>query len=331
MLGFVLRRAVQFVPTFLGATFLAFAIIHLAPGDFTQQFRPNILDQHAQRQLDRLREQLALDQPFPIQYARWIQKVVTEGYLGESFSTRAPVAQTLRRPIQNSVILVATSLVLIYAIGIPLGVFAAVRQYTVGDSIVSTAAFFGLSIPNFFQTILMILVAYKIFQWTGGTYILPTGQMTSLGHGAMTPVQQVLDVLWHMTVPVLVLVTSGAAGPMRYMRGQMLEFLKSDFVRTARAKGLGERAVLYKHTLRNAILPFIATVGAILPALFSGAGLVEVVFGWPGLTPVALDAIGNTDLYVLMGLITIGTVLLIIGNLLSDILLAMVDPRIRFS
>lgn len=329
MIEFSIRRFIQFVPTFIGATILAFTIIQLAPGDFTTQFQLNVSDVQAQQQLERLRTRLGLDQDPLIQYFRWFGSFVTTGYLGESFTSRRPVAETLRVPIVNSMILVAVGLVFAWLVGIAVGVYTAVRQYTLGDQVVTVASFIGLSIPNFFQALLVILVAIKLQDWTG-MHILPTGQMTSVGYERMTLADQILDRMWHLTVPVLVIVTSDVAGLVRFMRGQMLEFLKSDFIRTARAKGLAERSVIYKHAMRNAIVPFVAGIGGILPGLISGAGLVELVYGWPGITPVILDALFQIDLYVVMGAIVLTTILLIIGNLLSDILLAVVDPRIRY-
>lgn len=329
MIEYTIRRIFQFVPTFIGATILAFTIIQLSPGDFTDQFRLNVADRQAEEQLERLRTRLGLDQPVHIQYFMWFGQFVTTGYLGESFTARQPVAHAIRGPMINSMILVATALVFIWLVGIAAGVFTAVRQYTLGDQVVTIASFIGLSIPNFFQALLVILLALHLHDWTG-VRILPTGQMTSPGFDHMSLVDQILNRMWHMTVPVFVLVTSDVASLVRFMRGQMLEFLKSDFIRTARAKGLAERSVLYKHAMRNAIVPFVAGIGSILPGLIGGAGLIEVVYGWPGVTPIILDAFNQIDLYVIMGVIVVTNILLIIGNLISDILLAVVDPRIRY-
>jgi len=329
MIEYTVRRIFQFVPTFIGATILAFTIIQLSPGDFTDQFRLNVADRQAEEQLERLRTRLGLDQPVHIQYFIWLGQFVTTGYLGESFTARQPVAHAIRGPMVNSMILVAVALVFVWLVGLAAGVFTAVRQYTLGDQVVTVASFIGLSIPNFFQALLVILLALYLQDWTG-IRILPTGQMTSPGYDQMTLVDQILNRIWHMTVPVFVIVTSDVAGLVRFMRGQMLEFLKSDFIRTARAKGLAERSVLYKHAMRNAIVPFVAGIGSILPGLIGGAGLIEVVYGWPGITPIILDAFNQIDLYVIMGVIVVSTILLIIGNLISDLLLAVVDPRIRY-
>jgi peptide/nickel transport system permease protein len=333
LLPYVIRRFFHLIPTFLGATLLAFVISQLVPGDFltTKALEPNV----RQETIDRLRSQFGLDQPVMVQYVRWMGNIL-RGDLGLSFSSNQPVINVIRRPIQNSLYLVVFATALLWVMAIPLGVFSAVRQYSLGDQAVSAVSYFGLAIPNFFFAQVLILSIFLFRSFTRDTFgysglILPVAGMTSNGFENLTPVQQFWDVMRHMIVPGFVVATAGVAGFTRVLRGQMIEYLQSDFIRTARAKGLGDRSVTYKHALRPAIIPFVAGIGALLPSLIGGAGLVEIVMAWPGITPRLLDAITRQDIYVVLGFLVISSLLLMIGNLISDLLLAVADPRIRFS
>ena len=333
MLPFVIRRFIHLVPTFLGATLLAFLISQLVPGDFLTQraLEPNV----RQETIERMRAQFGLDQPILVQYVRWMSSLV-QGDLGMSFSSNQPVMNVIRRPIQNSLYLVIFATVMLWLMAIPLGVFSAVRQYTLGDQAVSAVSYFGLAIPNFFFAQVLVLGLFLFRGFTrdafGHTQLLfPVAGMTSNGWEGFTPWRQFWDIMWHMIIPGFVVATGSIAGFTRVLRGQMIEYLGSDFIRTARAKGLGSRSVTYKHALRPALIPFIAGIGALLPTLIGGAGLVEIVMAWPGITPRLLDAISRQDIYVVLGFLVISSLLLMIGNLISDLLLAVADPRIRFS
>ncbi len=332
MLPYVIRRFFPLVPTFLGATLLAFLISQLVPGDFVTQraLEPNV----RQETIDRLRAQFGLDQPVLVQYVRWMTNLV-QGDLGLSFSSNQPVMNVIRRPIQNSLYLVLFATVLLWLMAIPLGVFSAVRQYTLGDQVVSAISYFGLAIPNFFLAQVLVLAIFLFRGFTRETFgfgqlVFPVAGMTSNGWENFTPWRQFWDIMWHMIIPGFVVATGSIAGFTRVLRGQMIEYLGSDFIRTAKAKGLGNRSITYKHALRPAIIPFIAGIGALLPSLIGGAGLVEVVMAWPGITPRLLDAITRQDIYVVLGFLVISSLLLMIGNLISDLLLAVADPRIRY-
>lgn len=326
MAAYILRRIVQLIPTFIGATLLAFIIIQLAPGDFLTQraLDPNIRPET----LERLRDQFGLDEPIYVQYILWMENLVRFD-LGYSFSYQQEVLQIIRAPVSNSFILVITSTILLYLLAIPIGVYGAVNQYTLGDRVVSFLAYIGLAVPSFFFALVAIYLILQ-FKFQFKFELLPVGGMTSSGFDDFTTWQKVRDIAWHLIAPALVAVSNDIAGFTRFLRGQMLESLGQDYIRTARAKGLNERVVIYKHALRNAAIPFIAGIGGILPGLIGGAGFVEVVMNWPGITPFFLDALGNQDLFVLSGLLVISLVLLMIGNLISDLLLALVDPRIRY-
>jgi peptide/nickel transport system permease protein len=333
LLPYVIRRFFHLIPTFLGATLLAFVISQLVPGDFltTKALEPNV----RQETIDRLRAQYGLDQPVLVQYVRWMGNIV-RGDLGLSFSSNQAVMNVIRRPIQNSLYLVVFATVLLWLMAVPLGVFSAVRQYSLGDQAVSAISYFGLAIPNFFFAQVLILCIFLFRSFTRETFgynalLFPVAGMTSNGFENFTPTQQFWNIVHHMIVPGFVVATSGIAGFTRVLRGQMIEYLSSDFIRTARAKGLGSRSITYKHALRPAIIPFVAGIGALLPSLIGGAGLVEIVMAWPGITPRLLDAITRQDIYVVLGFLVISSLLLMIGNLISDLLLAVADPRIRFN
>ncbi|HEX7004864.1 MAG TPA: ABC transporter permease [Trueperaceae bacterium] len=332
MLIFIARRFVQMVPTFIGATMLAFLISQLVPGDFltTKALEPGVRPET----IERMRSQFGLDKPIHVQYVRWMSNLV-QGNLGQSFVSNQPVMARIARPMRNSMYLAITAIILLWLVSIPAGVYSAVRQYSLGDQVVSVVAYFGLAIPNFFFAQVLILCLFLIRSFTRDTLdfnqmLLPVAGLTSNGFDRMTPWQQLKDMAWHLILPAFVVATSGIAGFTRVLRGQMIEYLSSDFIRTARAKGIGQRSVTYKHALRPAIIPFVAGIGGLLPSLVGGAGLVEVVMSYPGITPAFLDALNSQDIYVVLGLLVITTLLLMVGNLISDLLLAAVDPRIRY-
>lgn len=333
MFAFVIRRFVHLIPTFIGATLLAFIISQLVPGDYfnTMEMNPDVRPET----IERMREKFGLNEPAHIQYFNWIKGLAT-GDFGLSFSTNGPVTDLIREPIKNSMILVIASIVLLWAIAIPLGVYSAVRQYSLGDQVVSILSYVGLAIPNFFFALLFILLIFYLRSFTNFAFdynqlLLPVAKMTSNYYEDLSRWGKFWNVLWHAILPSFIVATSGVAGFTRILRAQMLEFLNSDFIRTAKAKGLSSRAITYKHALRPAIIPFVAGIGSLLPGLIGGAGLVEIVFAWPGITPRLLTSIGQQDIYVVLGFLVISTFLLIIGNLVSDLLLALVDPRIRYS
>lgn len=332
MFPFIVRRILHLVPTFVGATLLAFVISQLVPGDFFTQkaLEPNVRPET----LTRLRAMYGLDQHWTVQYIRWMGNII-QGDLGLSFSSNQPVINLIARPIRNSMLLVVTSIIMLWLAAIPLGVYSAVRQYSVGDQVVSAVSYFGLAIPNFFFAQVLILLIFVTRSFTREYFdynqvLLPVAGMTSSDFNSMTWLEQRLDILHHLLLPAFVSATGGIAGFTRVLRGQMLEYLGSDFIRTARAKGLGHNTVTYKHALRPAMIPFIAGIGGLLPALIGGAGLVEVVVSWPGITPTFLEALSRQDIYVVLGLLVISSLLLMVGNLISDLLLAVVDPRIRY-
>ncbi|WP_293914540.1 ABC transporter permease [Deinococcus sp.] len=327
MVPFILRRLVQLIPTFLLATLVAFVIIQLAPGDFLSQLKEN--PRATAVQIQQLTTLYGLDRPGWQQYFQWLFNLL-RGDLGLSFQYNQPVLQLIKGPALNSLILVGISVVISFAVAIPVGVYGALRPYSFGDRFSSFLAYFGLGIPSFFFALLAIYALLVTQQTTG--WDMPIGGKTSGSLPAdISAGRHAWDIFVHALVPSIILVLRSISSDSRVIRGQMLETMGQDYIRTARAKGLGDRQVTYKHALKIALLPIIASIGGFLPALIGGAGFVEVVFSWPGLTPMLLSAFFNNDLYVLMSTLAVSTLLYIIGNLLSDLLLAAVDPRIRYT
>lgn len=326
MFAYVFRRFLNLIPTFILATFLAWIVIEIAPGDFATQFA---FDQVDPNRAERMREVLGLNEPWYIRYFYWLRNVVTSFDLGVSMTSKGPVTALLVPRMINSLWLLLPATILIFAIAIPIGVYSALRKYSIGDRILTVFSLVGLAVPNFFLALILLAFAVQWFQ-TYDWFLIPTGGMTSQNFERLGPIQQLLDILWHMLMPLLVVALSSLAFTTRIMRGEMLEVLSQDYIRTARAKGLAENRVTYKHALRNAIIVLVATIGGVLPGLIAGAGTVEFVTGWPGVTPLLIRSIFSQDVYVIMAILTITTLLLMIGNLLSDLALAMVDPRIRY-
>ena len=326
MRAFLLRRFVNLIPTFILATLLAWIIIDIAPGDFASQFA---FDQVDTNKAQRIRELLGLGQPWYVRYWRWLQNLLFNFDFGTSMVSKGDVMARVWPRMINSMILALPALIMIFAISIPIGVYSARRKYSLADRGLTVFSLIGLAIPNFFLALIIVGLIVNWFQ-TFGWFILPTGGMTSTNYAQLSPWGKFVDVLWHSVFPWFVIILSGLAGTTRIMRGQMLETFGQDYVRTARAKGLADNTVTYKHTLRNAVLPIIATVGSAFTGVLLGAGTVEFVTGWPGLTPLFISSVFAQDVYVLMAILTIATVLLMLGNLISDVLLAIVDPRIRY-
>ncbi|MDA0699983.1 MAG: ABC transporter permease [bacterium] len=326
MFEFIVRRIFNLVPAFLLATFLAWIVIEVAPGDFASQFA---FEQVDTGRAERIRATLGLDQPWYLRYLFWLRNVVTGLDFGTSMVSKGDVSSLIWPRMFNSLVLLLPATIITFAIAIPIGVYSALRKYSMGDRALTVFSLLGLAVPNFFLALIGVALAVQWYQSTG-SFILPTGGMTSLGYDRMGPWRQFWDVAWHLVLPVAVTALSGLAFTSRVMRGEMLEVLAQDYIRTARAKGLAENVVTYKHAFRNAVLVIVATIGGVLPGLIGGAGTVEFVLRWPGITPLFINSVFAQDVYVVMALLTILTALLMVGNLLSDLGLALVDPRIRY-
>ena len=330
MIAYLLRRLLGAIPLLLGVLTLIFFVIHLAPGDPTARFfSPNV----APEVIEQMRHNLGLDQPLHIQYLRWMKSFLT-GDFGFSFGQNRPIAEILPEVIWNTLQLTLVSLVIIFVTGMLIGIVQAVRQYSAADNVLTVLALFFYSMPTFwFALMLSLIFSLKASDWGwhlgSARLVLPSSGMSSVGAEFMGHGAQLRDRLVHLVLPATALGIGTAAGVARYMRGAMLEVIHQDFIRTARAKGLSERTVIFKHALRNALIPIITLLGLYLPFLLSGAVLVETIFAWPGMGSTVMSAISERDYPLVMATSFVIAGIVVLGNLLSDVLYAVVDPRIR--
>ncbi|MDD9985881.1 MAG: ABC transporter permease [Spirochaetaceae bacterium] len=320
LLRVVGRRLMNAVPILLITLAVAFWLIQLAPGDVYSEYALNP-DIRAE-DLERFRANFGLDQPWYVQFGRYLWNAA-QGDFGFSQTFKAPVFVLVKQRAANTLLLSLVSLLLAWGFSIPAGIIAAARQYRWQDQSIAVLAFFGLSIPNFFLAALLLYVISATGSW------LPIGGMTSIDHDQLSTLGKMWDLAKHLVVPALVISTAITASLTRIMRANMLEVLGQQYITTARAKGLAERVVILKHALRNAVNPMITLLGFSIGDILGGSALVEIVTGWPGLGKLILSALLNQDPYLVSGSLIYGVILLMIGNLVADILLAITDPRIR--
>jgi peptide/nickel transport system permease protein len=320
MRAYIIRRLLISFPLLLGMSFVTFMFIQLAPGDYLGTLRMNPLI--SPEIIETYEREYHLDKHPIIQYLYWLRNLLG-GDLGYSFTKMAPVTKIIGGRLLNTLILSLSSILFTWMVAIPVGIYTAVHQYTWGDRVFSTLSFIGMSIPNFFFALLLLFFA-------SATGILPIGGMHSLDYHDLSPLAKALDLLKHLIIPTVVIGTSSIAALQRLMRGNMLEVLRAQYVMMARAKGLAENRVIYRHALRNAINPMVTIFGYELSGLLSGAALTEIICNWPGLGSIMLEAVRSQDIFLVMGSMLCGGLLLIMGNLCADILLAWVDPRIRY-
>ncbi|WP_054958310.1 ABC transporter permease [Paenibacillus dakarensis] len=318
MKQYIIRRLLQMIPTMIGISILVFAISAMVPGDYiTAKNSPSMT---AEKKAE-LRAIYGLDKPPVERYLTWAGHMVT-GNMGDSLQHKQPVTKVIGNYVWNSFLIAFISLILSWIIAVFAGVFSAKFQYSLFDKIVTLLVFLCMSLPSFFIGLLLI----KVFALELGWF--PVGGMTTAGSKA-TGLGYILDVAEHAFMPVLVLTMLSTGSLTRYFRTSMLEVIRQDYIRTARAKGLNERKVIFKHALRNAMLPAITLMGFELPALFGGAIILEKVFIWPGIGQVYLESISVRDYPFLLGFTIFLAVLTLIGNLISDVLYGAADPRIR--
>lgn len=322
MWKYVVRRLIQIIPVLILISLACFALLINMPGDPINQMifaNPEI----TQEDIDNLRAIYGLDDPFLVRYSRWMNQTFIQRDLGYSRQYKTPVATLIRRRLPNTLWLTCTSFIIALGFAIPAGIYSAVRQYSAGDYFFTGFAFFGFSIPNHWLGLLLI---YFFSVWLGW---LPSGGFRSLVQSDSSWVQ-FWDRIYYLILPALTLGISSMASWMRYMRSSMLEVIREDYIRTARAKGLTGYVVVYKHALRNALLPIITLVMMAIPFIFSGAVITEAVFSFPGMGQLFLTSILNHDTFVTMTIVMFLAVMVVTFNLLADILYAMIDPRIRF-
>lgn len=320
MTAWLVRRLGAAIAIVFAVVTLTFFLLHLAHGS---PFIPPAGQDVDPAVAERLCRQYGCDRPLAVQYVKYLTAVL-HGELGESFGLHRPAADALADAMPNTVLLAATALLIDFALGLALGVYQAARRRRVADIALGNVALFVNSMPTFWLGLVLLLVFAQRWGW------FPIGGVSNVVLcPAIDSVRCLGDRLWHLTLPALTLGLVGAASTARYQRAAMLEVLGQDYVRTARAKGLRERRVLLVHTLRNALLPLITLFGLAFPFLLTGAVLVETVFAWPGMGRLAVTAIFQRDYPVVTAAALVASVMVVVGNLIADVLYAVVDPRIR--
>ncbi len=314
MLKYILKRLLVAIPVLIGITLIDFALTTLAGSPLDALVGPRVSEDAV------LAKEIALglDKPFFAQYWIWLKQLL-QGNLGYSVKSHEAVSEMIASHIGPTLLLMGVSFVVGLLIALPVGIFSATHRYTRRDHAIVTASFVGTSIPSFFLSLVMIYI------FTVRLGVLPSGGMTTLGTDG-----GFLDVARHMVMPVTVLAVGMAGTNIRYIRSAVLEILDKDYLRTARGKGIGRRLVIHKHALRPALVSVVTVFGMQIPMLFGGAVIVEEIFNWPGLGLVTMSAINARDYPVIMGVCLLSAVVVLLGNLLTDILYAAVDPTIRY-
>jgi len=314
--NYVIRRLLQAVPLLLGVTVISFLIMHAAPGGPLTMYAMN--PKVSAADIARMQAALGLDLPLHQQYWKWLTSLL-QGNWGYSFTSGLPVAKLIAQRLPATLQLMLASFVLSVAVAIPIGILSAIRRYSVLDYSVTILSFAGISLPVFwFGLMLMLLFSVKL-------HLLPSSGMFTIGMEA-----SLWDRLSHLIMPVTVLSMASIASWSRYMRSSMLEVIRQDYIQTARAKGLAEKTVVYKHALKNAMIPVITIMGVQIPLFFTGAVITETIFAWPGMGRLYYTAVLQRDYSLLMGILTISASLVILFNLLTDIAYAYFDPRIKY-
>lgn len=310
---YILKRILIAIPVLIGITLIDYAIMCLAGSPLEMLKGPRISDAALQA------KEIAtgLDKPLIVQYFVWLWQLL-QGNLGYSMKSYEPVSAMIGSHIGPTLLLMGASLILSLLIAVPTGIYSAVKQYSKGDYAVVTVSFIGSSIPSFFLALILIYI------FTVKLGVLPSSGMNTLGMDGGVP-----DTVRHMVMPVIVLAVSLAGSNIRYIRSSFLEILQQDYLRTAKAKGIGYKRVIWKHAMRNALLPIVTVIGMQIPMLFGGAVIIEQVFSWPGLGLMTMTAIMGRDYPVIMGVCLLSAVVVLISNLITDILYALVDPTIQ--
>ncbi len=320
MAAYILRRIIISIPLLLIISLMTFMLIQLAPGNFFDTLR---MDPQISRETISHYENLYhLDKPAIVQYLFWLKNLLRFD-LGYSFFYNSPVVKIILSRIFNTLILSLSALIFTWTIAIPLGILAAVRRNRFIDRLLQFLSFLGFSFPSFFLAIILLYLLSNL-------KILPLGGMHSANFDSLSSAGKIMDILKHLVIPTIVVSIAAIASLQRIMRGNLLDVLRQQYILAARAKGLPENRVIYVHALRNAINPLVTIFGYHLSDLLSGEALIEIICNWPGIGSVMLTAVRAQDIYLVMASMLMGAVLLLAGNLLSDCLLAWVDPRIRY-
>lgn len=326
MIGFLWRRFLYMIPTVILVSIVTFAIIQLPPGDYLDTLAAELNDSGGLDEGTRqaLEQQYGLGQPIHIQYFKWMKNILFEGNFGLSFEKNVPVNDLIWDRLGWTFGISILTLLFIWITALPIGIYSAVKKYSVGDYAATFFGFVGLAVPNFLLALVMMYIAFKYFGQSVGGLVSPEYI------DAPWSWEKFLDLLAHIWMPIVVVGTSGAAALIRIMRANLLDELYRPYVVTARAKGMSEFQLLMKYPVRVALNPFISTIGWILPTLVSGEIIVAVVMNLPTTGPLLLRALLVQDMYLAGSLILIVSLLTVLGTLISDLLLAWIDPRIRY-
>lgn len=324
MFYYILKRLFLMIPILLGITIISFAVMKMAPGDPTSlvtDLNPNMNEEA----INRIRAHYGLDQPWHIQYLKWLKNMLMLDF-GTSFASDSrPVIDKILERIPITLLINVLSLVFILGISIPIGVMSAVKQNSLFDKGATIFVFLGFAIPTFWLALLLMILFGVQLNW------LPISGFRSLNYADLSFFGKIGDIANHLILPVFVSAFGGLAGMSRYMRSNMLEVVRQDYITTARAKGLDERTVIFKHALRNALLPVITLLGLSVPGLIGGSVIFETIFAIPGMGQLFYQSVMMRDYPTIMGVLVIGAVLTLFGNLLADIMYSVADPRIRVS
>jgi peptide/nickel transport system permease protein len=328
MIKFIIKRVLYMIPTLIGISILSFFIIQLPPGDYLTSKVAGMIEQGQTIDVGTLelwKNRYGLDQPVIVQYWKWISAIITQGDFGLSFEWNRPVKDLIWGRLGLTFLLSFSTLIFIWIVAFPIGIYSAVKKYSIGDYVFTFFGFIGLAIPNFLFALTLMYIAFSKFGMSVGGLFSPKYLEAAWSW------DKFVDLLKHVWIPMIVLGLSGTASLIRTMRANLLDELKKPYVVTARAKGLTESGLLVKYPVRVALNPFISTVGWILPGLVSSSSVVSIVLNLPTTGPLLLRALQSQDMYLAGSFLLLMSTLTVIGTLLSDIFLALVDPRIRFS
>src|SRR5210317_1304 len=315
--SFFLRRLLSAIPVMFIITFATFVLMQMLPGGPLAAYENN--PEISQDDIQRLRHEMGLDRPIPVQYWAWLKNFV-RGDWGYSFVTKRPVLQEIWDRLPNTLYLTGFSLIVALIIAIPAGIISATRQYSIFDHITTTLTYIGRSMPVYYSGLLLIIIFSIWLRW------FPSGGMHTLGKDF-----SIIDSIRHLFLPVLSLSTLIAAKYVRFLRTSMLEVIHQDYIRTAAAKGLHNRIIIFKHAFRNAAIPLVTVVAIDLPVLFAGALFTETVYSWPGMGRLFVDSATRFDYSIVMGIVAAIAFLVVLSNLIADVIYGILDPRITYS
>lgn len=328
MLQYIVRRLLTFIPMFFLLSLLSFTIIQLPPGSYVDTMVANMQSRGLaieEAEIQRLTQQYGLDKPFLAQYTQWISNFILRGDLGTAFAENRPVTEILQERVPLTMLISLISIGFIWLIALPIGVYSATHQYSLGDYVITFVGMIGLSLPSF---LFAIVVLWFVYSTTGFAI---TGLFSVQYINAPWSMEKVVDLLKHIWLPIGILAVTGTAGLIRVMRANLLDELSKQYVTTARSKGLTERRVLWKYPIRVALNPIVSTIGWLLPTIVGGESLVAIILNLRTVGPALLNAVRTQDMYLAGGIVMILSTLTLIGSLISDLLLAWLDPRIRYS